>query len=213
MDPAARLADALASGHELVLDSPRPWDGATRGHVRIDGVVYASLNDTRVTDVRTRLGWIKRVSGGYAPQAYDQLATAYRRNGQEEWADQVLLARQRERYRAGGAAARVWGTVQRLTVGYGYRPWLAVCWLVGLWLAGGTWFAFHPPPPVDAGQDPVFNAWIFAADTLLPIVNLGQDGYWRLEGASQWVAVGLVTAGWILATTAAAGATRVLRRV
>ena len=65
---------------------------------------------------------------------------------------------------------------------------------------------------IDSGQNPVFNPWLFAADTLLPIVNLGQDGYWRLEGASQWIGSGLVAAGWILATTAAAGAARVLKR-
>lgn len=39
------------------------------------------------------------------------------------------------------------------------------------------------------------------------------DGFWRLEGASQWISSGLVTAGWILATTAAAGAARILERV
>lgn len=44
-------------------------------------------------------------------------------------------------------------------------------------------------------------------------MNLGQDGYWRLAGASQWIAGAHVAAGWILATTAAAGAARILRRV
>ncbi|MCW0215489.1 MAG: hypothetical protein OJJ54_19200 [Pseudonocardia sp.] len=39
-----------------------------------------------------------------------------------------------------------------------------------------------------------------------------QDGFWRLEGASQWISSALV-AGWILATTAAAGAARILKRV
>ncbi len=43
-------------------------------------------------------------------------------------------------------------------------------------------------------------------------MNLGLDGHWRLDGASQWIASGLVAAGWILATTAAAGAARVLKR-
>ncbi len=204
----------LAEAHvSRFLDAVELWEPATPGHVLIDGFVYESLNDTPVVDVRTRLRWIVGVSDGYSPQAFDQLAAAYRRNGQEERSEQVLVARQRERYRTAGAAARVWGTLQRLTVGYGYRPWLAVCWLVGLWLLGGTWFAFHEPPPVDAGQNPVWNPWIFAADTLLPIVNLGQDGYWRLDGASQWIAVALVAGGWILATTAAAGAARILKRV
>ena len=88
-----------------------------------------------------------------------------------------------------------------------------MCWLVAFAVLGGAWFAANPPPPIDAGQNPVFNPWLFAADTLLPIVNLGQDGYWRLAGASQWISSGLVAAGWILATTAAAGAARILKRV
>jgi hypothetical protein len=45
--------------------------------------------------------------------------------------------------------------------------------LVLAWLLGGLWFVGHVPTPVDEGQHPVFDAWIFAADTLLPIVNLG----------------------------------------
>lgn len=214
--PAAPLDGVVLLDEARVgrfLDAVPLWEPATPGHVLLDGFVYESLNDTPVVDVRTRLRWIVGVSDGYSPQAFDQLAAAYRRNGQEERSEQVLVARQRERYRSTGPAARVWGALQRVTVGYGYRPWLAVCWLTGLWLLGGTWFAFHRPAPVDAGQNPVWNPWIFAADTLLPIVNLGQDGYWRLEGASQWIAVALVAGGWILATTAAAGAARILKRV
>lgn len=98
-------------------------------------------------------------------------------------------------------------------MGHGYRPWLAVCWSIGLWALGSGWFVLHEPVPIDTDQNPVWNPWIFAADTLLPIVNLGQDGYWRLEGASRWIAGTLVAAGWILATTAAAGAARILERV
>jgi hypothetical protein len=149
----------------------------------------------------------------YAPGPYEQLAAAYRRAGDEELSEQVLIARQRRRYAEAGLLGRVWGTLQSWTVGFGYRPWLAVCWLVLFAVLGGSWFALHEPPPVDDGQNPVFNPWLFAADTLLPIVNLGQDGYWRLEGASQWISSGLVAVGWILATTAAAGAARILKRV
>lgn len=98
-------------------------------------------------------------------------------------------------------------------LGYGYRPWLAVCWLIGLWMLGSARFLIHQPVPIDADQYPACNPWLFAADTLLPIVNLGQDGYWRLTGASQWIAGALVAAGRILATTAAAGAARTLQRV
>lgn len=198
---------------ETFRDSEHLWRDSAVGDVLLDGFVYGSLNDTQVIDVRTRLRWIERVTGTYAPGSYDQLAAAYRRAGHEEESEQVLIARQHRRYSGAGRAAQIWGGLQRFTVGYGYRPWLAVCWLVGLWLLGGAWFAFHEPPRIDADQTPSWNPWIFAADTLLPIVNLGQDGYWRMAGESQWIAAALVAGGWILATTAAAGAARILKRV
>lgn len=46
----------------------------------------------------------------------------------------------------------------------------------------------------------------------MPVINLGQDGYWLLDGRWQWAAAALVLLGWILATTVAAGASRLLRR-
>jgi hypothetical protein len=202
-----RLARAGAS---TFADNEALWDAA--GGVDIDGFAYTMLYDTRAVDVRTRLGWIRRVMPAYTPGPYDQLAAAYQRAGDEELAQTVLMERQRRRYAEADTVERIWGWLQRHTVGFGYRPWLAVAWLVLFAALGGTWFAFNPPQPVDDGQHPVFNAWIFAADTLLPIINLGQDGYWRLEGASQWISTALVALGWILATTAAAGAARVLKR-
>jgi hypothetical protein len=171
------------------------------------------MNDTHVIDIQTRLHWLQQVMPDYAAGPYEQLAAAYRRAGHEELSERVLMARQSRRYAEAGVVGRIWGALQRWTVGFGYQPWLAVCWLVLFAVLGGAWFATHTPPPVDNGQNPVFNPWLFAADTLLPIVNLGQDGYWRLDGASQWIASALVAAGWILATTAAAGAARILKRV
>ena len=192
-------------------DSAPLW--AAVGGVDLDDFDYQKMNDTRVIDIRTRLRWLKQVMPDYAPGPYEQLAAAYRRAGDEELSERVLMERQSRRSAEAGVAGRIWGVLQRWTVGFGYQPWLAVCWLVLFAVLGGTWFAMHPPPPVDEGQNPVFNPWLFAADTLLPIVNLGQDGYWRLDGASQWIASSLVAAGWILATTAAAGAARILKRV
>jgi hypothetical protein len=202
-----RLSRARAT---TFADSEVLWDA--RGGVEIDGFDYTALYDTRAVDVRTRLLWIRRVMPTYTPGPYDQLAAAYQRSGDEELAQQVLMERQQHRYAESRAIERLWGWLQRWTVGFGYRPWLAVGWLVLFAMLGGAWFAANPPQPVDDGQHPVFNAWIFAADTLLPIINLGQDGFWRLEGPSQWISTALVALGWILATTAAAGAARVLKR-
>lgn len=191
-------------------DSSVLWD-ATDG-IQLDAFDYLWLNDIRVIDVRQRLRWLERVLPDYAPGPYEQLAAAYRRAGDEELSDKVMMARQRREYAEAGLAGRMWGALQYWTVGFGYRPWLAACWLLLFWALGGIWFATHEPPPVDEGQNPVFNPWIYSADTLLPIVNLGQDGYWRLEGASQWIASTLVIVGWILATTAATGAARILKK-
>jgi hypothetical protein len=204
---AVRLTRATVA---TFADSQDLWDA--RGGVEIDGFDYTALYDTRSVDVLTRLAWIRRVMPAYTPGPYDQLAAAYQRAGNEELAQKVLMERQRRRYAEARPVQRSWGWLQRWTVGFGYRPWLAVGWLVLFAMLGGTWFSFAPPQPVDDGQHPVFNAWIFAADTLLPIINLGQDGFWRLEGPSQWISTVLIALGWILATTAAAGAARVLKR-
>jgi hypothetical protein len=192
-------------------DAPQLWDA--RGGVSVEGFEYQLLVDPPGVGVAQRLRWLERVQPDYAPGPYDLLAAAYRRAGHEERAERVLMERQSRRYAEAGPAARVWGWLQHWTVGFGYRPWLAAGWLVLAWVAGSIWFLGHVPTPVDDGQHPVFNAWLLSADTLLPIVNLGQDGYWRLDGASQWVGSGLITIGWILATTAAAGAARILKRV
>jgi hypothetical protein len=205
---AVRLAQARVG---TFADSAALWS-AVRG-VDLAGFYYDQLDDTREVDVRTRLRWLEQVMPDYTPGPYEQLAAAYRRAGDEEHAQRVLMARHQRRYAESDVVERIWGALQRWTVGFGYRPWLAVCWLVLFAVLGGAWFAANPPVPVDDGQNPAFNPWLFAADTLLPIVNLGQDGYWRLDGASQWISSGLVAAGWILATTAAAGAARILKRV
>jgi hypothetical protein len=153
-------------------DAEELW--AAEGGVAVDGFDYQTIGDTRITDTRQRLYLLEQATGDYAPGPYEQLAAAYRRAGHEDLAERVLMTRQIRRYREAGPAGRVWGGLQRWTVGFGYQPWLAVCWLVLAWLLGGLWFMGHVPIPVDDGQHPVFDAWIFAADTLLPIVNPGQ---------------------------------------
>jgi hypothetical protein len=182
------------------------------GGIDVDGFEYAALGAG--IPVKDRLRWLESTFGRrqYLPGPYEQLAAAYRADGREDEAELVMMARQRRRYASLGVAGRVWGELQRLTVGFGYRPWLAVAWLVFFWVLGGLWFTDHPLTRIDTGQVPVWNPWLYSADTLLPIVNLGAKGYWRAEGASQWISGGLVAIGWILASTAAAGAARVLKR-
>ena len=102
--------------------------------------------------------------------------------------------------------------LQDLAVGYGYQPWRALTWLALLLAVGTTTFTVAPPPALQPGNVPHFNAFIYTLDLLLPVVNLGQKYAFNPAGAEQWLSYLLIAAGWTLVTTLAAGAARVLRR-
>ncbi len=202
-----RLAGVVAGS---VFDGAQLW--AADGVVDVEDFQYQSLTASPEVDVATRLRWLQAVLPGYDPDPYDHLAASYRDAGHDDRADAVLLAKQRHRHTGYGPAGRVWGWLQEWTVGYGYRPWLAALWLAVCWLLGSLWFTYHRLPRLDSGQDPSWQPVIYAADLLVPVVNLGQDGLWRTSGASAWVAGGLTAVGWLLLSTAAAGVSRILTR-
>ena len=56
-----------------------------------------------------------------------------------------------------------------------------------------------------------WNAALYALDLLLPVITSARTTLGP-GGRLQWVAAGLILLGWVLATTVAAGATRLLRR-
>jgi hypothetical protein len=97
-------------------------------------------------------------------------------------------------------------------VGYGYRPWLAGLWLLGLLSAGTAYFSANHPRPAALPQNMSFNAFGYTLDLILPVVNLGQQNSWNPQGPGQAVADALIIGGWMLATALIAGITRVLVR-
>ena len=72
---------------------------------------------------------------------------------------------------------------------------------------------FSTPPPAAQGRGgTAWNAPLYALDLLLPVIDLGQGGSGsRAAAASGWPRRSILL-GWVLATTVAAGATRLLRR-
>ncbi|GAA2666098.1 hypothetical protein LV78_001506 [Actinosynnema pretiosum] len=194
-----------------VVDGPGLW--AAGGGVAVEDFTFGSIASVPDVDVRTRLRWLREVQPDFAPGPYEQLAAVYRDGGDEELAQVVLVEKQHRRYSELGLAHRAWGSLQRWTVGYGYRPWLAITWLSAFWLFGALWFQWHEMLKLNDDESPVWNPWLLAADLLLPIIDLGQDNRWQFTGVSQWIASALIAVGWILASTAAAGAARVLKRV
>ncbi|WP_371580331.1 oxidoreductase [Streptomyces sp. NBC_01314] len=191
--------------------------------VELDGFVYGSIKTAEAdggrreavgdrATVTRRLEWIAR-SPGYNPQPYEQLASWYRRAGHDDDARRVLLAKQRHRRRTLHPAARVWGHLLDVTVGYGYRPWLAGVWLLALALLGTTAFAAGSPTPVKRGEGAPFEPFVYTLDLLIPIGGLGQRTAWYwTDGTLQWLAYALTALGWILTTAVIAGVTRTLQK-
>ncbi|MEV8093942.1 oxidoreductase [Kitasatospora sp. NPDC085879] len=206
--PDGRVSLSRARVGNLV-DTPQAWPGA--GLVRLTGFTYESLRPAEPFGVAERIAWLENSLGEYQPEPYEQLAAALRRDGRDEDAREVLYAKQRRRRAALPVHARLWGLLQDVTVGYGYRPGRAALWLLLAWLLGTVYFTGHPPAPLKADEMPTWNAPLYTLSKLLPVVDLGQEG-WNPGHTGQWVAAALVLTGWVLATTVVTGATRLLQR-
>ncbi|MGW5848576.1 oxidoreductase [Streptomyces sp. NPDC055254] len=202
----------VVSGAKVVklVDTSTSWPGP--GRVSIEGFVYENLAPRGHFPLSRRLAWVEAATSEYSPEPYERLAAVLRAGGEDADAREVLLAKQRRRRPTLPPAARAWGHLQDWTVVYGYRPGRAALWMAVLWAAGTLLFSQHDPPPIKADESPQWSAPLYALDLLLPVIDLGQEGRWKLTGSWQWGAASLVILGWILATTVAAGASRALRR-
>lgn len=201
-----------------MLTEPLPSVGepSARGRVRwMQTALEASSSRTEAATDPRRWHRFRRGSRdwGYSPQPYEQLAARYRADGHDSEARYVLLAKQRHRRKTRGIAGRIAGRLLDLAVGYGYRPWLALVWLGGLWAIGYAYMRHVHPATIDSGL--VGARWspgLFTLDLLLPIISFEQEGVFAMAGFDRWVAAGLELAGWLLATAVVAGLSRALQR-
>ena len=206
-------------------DNDKFWSAT--GRIELDDFRYEALAvPIDVKDdaaVRTRLRWLRQaMQGQYNPVPYDVLAAVLRISGNEEHTATVLIEKQKWRYVALAEGYRVlgwgvlaWSWLQRWMVGYGYRPTRALVWLLLCLVGGSLWFGLAlpaEPKPVNADDTLSWNPVLYTLDLLIPIIDFGNKNRWQTVGSSQWIATGLIATGWILATTSAAGITRMLRR-
>lgn len=202
--PIDGTVDARNAQLGTLYDTPDTWPT----HLQLAEAAYDALAHPLAAS--ERLDWLRRGTDGYLPQPYEQLAAAYRRIGHEDEARTVLLAKQRHRRSTLPPHSGAWGYVQDATVGYGYRPLRAGLWLMGLLACGAIFFGAHPPAPLEAAKAPPFNAVFCTLDLLVPIISFGQEAAFAPQGTGQWLAYGLIAAGWILATTVTAGVSRAI---
>jgi hypothetical protein len=205
----SRISGSVDLRHACI-GTLRDDPGAWPYQLRFDGLTYDDLAPPLTAGQRLR--WLDRTADGFQPQPYEQLASWYRSIGHDQDARRVLLTRQRKRRVGLHPAARFWGAVQDGLVGYGYRPWLAGLWLLGLLTCGTAYFSANHPQPATPHQDIGFNAFGYTLDLILPVVNLGQQSSWNPQGAGQAIAYALIIGGWVLATALVAGITRIIVR-
>ncbi|WP_371678955.1 oxidoreductase [Streptomyces sp. NBC_01276] len=209
---APQRGRVVVSGAKVVklVDRSTSWPGP--GRLSMEGFVYENLAPRGHFPLARRLDWVAAATPEYSPEPYERLAAVLRDGGEDADAREVLVAKHRRRRSTLPPAARAWGYLQDWTVVYGYRPGRAALWMAVLWAAGALLFSGHRPEPLKADEHPQWNAALYALDLLLPVIDLGQEGQWKVQGGWQWAAAALVLLGWILATTVAAGASRLLRR-
>ncbi|MEV7524853.1 membrane-associated oxidoreductase [Streptomyces sp. NPDC091371] len=204
--PIDGIVNLRRSQLDMLYVAPGTWPPV----VRADGLTYRVLHPHLPAEERLPL--LDREESGYLPYAYEQLAAAYRTAGDEAAARTVQLAKLRRHRRTQPRHSRVWGLLQDVTVGYGFRPLRAAGWLLALLLTGWIAYGLRPPRPIKAGEAPDFNPVFYTLDLMLPIIGFGQEQAFAPSGWYQWLSYLLIVTGWILATTTAAGVSRSLQR-
>ncbi len=208
------------------------WEQVTG--LAMTGFRYDEISERSTMTPQQRLAWVG-MPKRFSPQPYEQLGRVLRESGRPAQARKVLRAKE-DALRVDGdlrAPMRAWNWFLAFTVGHGYqlgRPLVAIAALllaatVVLSLgAAQRAIVLEDAPTTTAdgacpGDHPCFQPFVFALDTLLPIVDLDQDDAWRPNaGAPRWgtiLQIGwwvYVLAGWTLTTAAVAGFGALLRR-
>jgi hypothetical protein len=206
---AAGLIDDLGADEHRPLGS---W--TTAEPLDLTGFEYGRFLDSS-SDTGQRFEWLKRTER-FDPQAWRYLAEVYTALGRDSDARRTLIKGENERIRRGGLsrAGRGGRQVLRVTVGHGYRPWYAGLWAVAVIVAFTVFVCNHGADfvPEKAGvRGHPSPAWVYAADTFVPIIDLGEADKWQPIGDARWAEWATIVLGWALTTLFAAGFTSLVR--
>jgi hypothetical protein len=141
-DGVLQLAGTRIGGR-LLLDMSRVRNAdACKPLIALDGLTYAGIPEG--TSVDSWLTLLARGTPRYAAQPYQHLAAAYRAAGHDREARKILIAQRKDEIRRGelGPGGQAWARFTGLTLGYGYRPWLALAWLATV-VAAAVILALH----------------------------------------------------------------------
>jgi hypothetical protein len=195
----------------------------TTGLLALTGLTYGGL--ARESTLTEWLDLLANRTPDYAGQPYHQLAAAHKAAGHERDVRRVHVARQRDLLRRGDLDfwGRLWQRITGLTVGYGYRPTIALLWWAGALLlsalliagvAGPAGLAVHAPGRPCSLVDQLG----LALNTATPLVKPDSRQNCQIDAASGlgqavivggWVSQALA---WAFVTLFVAGFTGLVRR-
>jgi hypothetical protein len=107
----------------------------------LHGLEYNEIASKSPKDWRSRLDWLQR-QAQFSPQPYEKLAEVLRESGHDEDARQILVEKNKGVSRQTNFPSLRWWRYKILgpMIGYGYRPFRAVWWGLGLILFGWVFF-------------------------------------------------------------------------
>jgi hypothetical protein len=192
------------------------WAGADP--LRLEGFAYDRFGGGESAwSTNARFSWLEQTPS-FDPGSWQRLRDLYRAQGRDADARRTAIAMENDRLKRGNLSplrkAGRW--ILRITIGHGYRSWLAVVWAVAIvvpfallvWLAPAD--TFVPTGSAAAGSP---QPLIYSLDTFLPIVDLGEADQWTVTGSLRWAAWTVILLGWALSTIFVAGFTRIVRSV
>jgi hypothetical protein len=199
---------SLWDAYEGKFTGKRPSD------LSLDGFSYQALREP--LDAGRRLEWIApSQEGRYYPGVYVELASAFSRMGHGGDARKVSIAGERRARKElkKWSPLRGWHDLLWVTVGYGYRNWLALVWLAGLlvagsiacWIGDDSFVALQENPPS-------FEPVLYAIDATVPILDVGQQKAWSATDLMAWVTLVLTVSGYVLGAAVLAAAAGVFNR-
>ncbi|HEX3464222.1 MAG TPA: hypothetical protein VHS78_09280, partial [Candidatus Elarobacter sp.] len=151
-------------------------------------------------------GWLGREA--YAPQPYEQLASALRSVGRPEDAVAIEYAGKDSEYETAPFTRKVFLIVDRFLVGYGYHPGNAMWFAAALVLIGVVVVrrSGQEAQLAKPGEPATVSALVYSFDTLIPLVTLREtDAKAEFTGWAGYYFFVQKIAGYVLATFLVAG--------
>jgi hypothetical protein len=190
------------------------FGGLLPTRLKLEGLSYTSFREP--LDANRRLQWIEPSQADHHyPGVYAELANAFRRAGRAGEAREILIANERRARQSlpKWSHRRLWHDILWVTIGYGYRNWLAGIWLVGLVLTGALIFSLGQDSFHSTGlHPPAFNPILYSVDVTIPVLELGQTRGWSAPGCLAWVGLALAISGYALAAAVIAAAAGLFAR-